>query len=181
MFRGRQSSGATLIELAVVVVIVGILATMLLPLFSHYAGRADEAKCFANLRSLHVAASGYLLQNESWPQIAVQLRQDNPKDFAKQWVAALVPFGAPYAVWICPTALRALGQTLEKVTQGEDIHVDYVPMAFDDRSSSPHRWERFPWFIEKGDLHGRGNLIIFADGSTVSFQELVGKGNNGNP
>ena len=177
---GRPSGGFTLIEVAVVMVIIGILATMLFPVISNYAARADQAKCVVNLRNLHVAASAYLQANNSWPQIPISLRTDDAKAYARQWVAALAPFGAPHAVWICPTAQREMRQPMDSLDKDENYRIDYIPVAFDDSPSSPHRWERFPWFIEKGDLHGRGNLIIFSDGSTAAYRDLVPAG-SGSP
>lgn len=171
--RKQRAGGFTLIELAVVMVIVAILATMLLPMYSHYLRRADEMKCMANLRGLYVAASGYLQANGSWPQIPSALRLSEPKVHARNWVETLKPFGAPHNVWICPSAQREMGLTSEQYDSDQHYRIDFLPMAFNDQPSTPRRWPRFPWFVEKGNFHGRGNLIIFADGSTAAFKDVV--------
>jgi type II secretory pathway pseudopilin PulG len=157
----------------VVVVIVAILASMLLPLYSSYKTRMEAVNCMANLRNLHIAASGYLLSNKSWPQISPALGNDNPKAFAKAWVEALRPFGAPHSTWICPAIQQRLHVTMEAVQKDEDYRIDYVPTPFDDNEVSPRRALRHPWFIEKAGFHGRGNLVILADGTTTSLKDLV--------
>ncbi len=40
---------------------------------------------------------------------------------------------------------------------------------------TPHKWPRQPWFIETGDVHGNGNLIIYTDGSIGETNDLVPK------
>ncbi len=37
----------------------------------------------------------------------------------------------------------------------------------------PHQWPRQPWFVEAGDVHGHGNLIIFTDGSISDLKTVV--------
>ena len=34
---------------------------------------------------------------------------------------------------------------------------------------------RQPWFIETGDVHGNGNLIIFTDGSIAETNNVLSK------
>jgi prepilin-type N-terminal cleavage/methylation domain-containing protein len=167
-----RTSGMTILELAVVIVIIAILASMLLPIVSSFNSRAEEARCLANLRNLYLGASGYLQANNSWPQIANDLLISDPKKYAKLWVAALSPFGIPHTAWICPTIQRSLGLPLSEIDKDENYRVDYIGVAFDDQPASPHPEDPYPWFVEKAGFHGRGNLLILSNGTTTSLADL---------
>jgi hypothetical protein len=56
--------------------------------------------------------------------------------------------------------------------------IDYIPMPFDDKPTTPHQWPRQPWFVEAGDVHGHGNLIIFTDGSIGDLSSAIGTPSN---
>jgi type II secretory pathway pseudopilin PulG len=163
----------TLLELATVIVIIAILASLLFPAFSGYRARSDRIKCENNLRNIYLAASAYLLANGSWPQIPSKLVISNRQDYARRWVAALSPFGAPHAVWICPTRQRDLKQTMESVEEAENYRVDFAASPFDEEPFSPRRWARYPWFIEQGSFHAGGNLIVFGDGSIKATGDFL--------
>lgn len=171
--RERSHLGMTVLELMVVVVIIGIIATMLLPVFAGIQARTSEARCTANLKNLFVGASGYLQANGSWPQIPNTLIGKEDKTYAKLWVAALKPYGVPHESWICPTIQRNFGLPISSISQDENYRVDYIGISFDDQPSSPYPQNAYPWFIEKAGFHGRGNLIILSNGSTTSLADLT--------
>ncbi len=162
----------TLLELAVVMVIIAILASMLLPILSSFKSRAEEARCLANLRSLYLGASSYLQSNGSWPQIPNDLIASEAKTYAKKWVTALTPYGIPHSTWICPTIQRTLGSPMSEIDKDENYRVDYIGVSFDDSPSSPYPEEPYPWFLETAGFHGRGNLLILSNGSTTSLEDL---------
>ena len=163
----------TLLELAVVVAIIVILVSMLLPAYTSYQSRVQEAACLANLRNLYVAASSYLVANKSWPQIPAKQSIDEPVAHAKAWVQTLAPYGASHSVWICPTLQRNLQLTMEDVEKDKHYRIDFFATPFDDNEGTPLRKPKHPWFVEKAGFHGRGNLIILADGTTTSLRDLV--------
>lgn len=169
----RRLSGMTILELAVVVVIIFILTSMLLPAFSRLRARANEATCVANLKNLYVGASGYIQTNSSWPQIPNTLVAKDPVKYAKTWVAALAPFGISHLTWICPTVQSEAGQPMSSIENDEGYRVDYVGMAFDDNPISPYPEKAFPWFVEMSGFHGRGNLLILSNGNVKSLADMV--------
>ena len=168
----RRDRGMTILELAVVIVIIFIVASMLFPAFSSFQARTSEARCTTNLKNLFVGASGYVQTNASWPQIPNTLIGKDDKTYAKLWVAVLKPYGVPHESWICPTIQRNLGLPMSSVTQDENYRVDYIGIAFDDKPSSPYPENAFPWFVEKAGFHGRGNLLILSNGTTTSLMDL---------
>ena len=126
----------------------------------------------ANLKNLAVGANLYLQQNNGiWPQIPPTAGGTAPEDYANAWINALEPFGIQRKTWICPT-MQAKLQNPDYST-AENARIDYFPTSFDDKPSSPHEWPRQPWFIEHGNVHGNGNLIIFTDGSISDLNTVV--------
>jgi hypothetical protein len=61
----------------------------------------------------------------------------------------------------------------------ETARIDYMPMPFDDKPDTPHKWPRQPWFIETADVHGNGNLIIFTDGTVSDLKTAVQQSGGG--
>jgi prepilin-type N-terminal cleavage/methylation domain-containing protein len=167
--------GFTLLEVLVVIVIILILASMLLPIYSSFNARADEARCLANLRSLYVAASGYLQAAGSWPQIPAKLFIDEPKTYARAWVSALAPYGATHSTWICPTLQRSFKLSMDALEEEENYRIDFVAAPFDENPAAPRQDPNHPWFIEKAGVHPRGNLLVLANGTTTSLLDLTGK------
>jgi type II secretory pathway pseudopilin PulG len=155
----------------IVLTIIGILAVLLFPAADQMKGRAQRIQCIANLRNLHVAASLYVQQNNLWPQINVPANQNKtPEEMASLWIAALQPFGLDRRSWVCPTIQNMLHDP--DYSTPETARVDYMATSFDDKPTSPYRWPTQPWFVETGDVHGNGNLIIFTDGSVQALNDV---------
>ncbi len=165
-----SSRAFTLLEILIVAAIIGILATLLLSVYGRLRSRAQKVQCIANLHALYVATDLYIQRNGSWPQIYLKNYPDS-EDYANAWVAALAPFGIERKTWICPT--------VEELLQNPDFvdpahaRIDYISTGFDDKPTSPHEWPRQPWFAERADVHGNGNLLIFTDGSVSEGNSLV--------
>lgn len=99
--RTSKSSGFTLIEVMVVVVIIGVLATLVLP---RVVGRQDEAfqnKAKADIRALSGALNLYKLDNFVYPESGgLEALVQNTAN-AKNWKGYLDvlpkdPWGNPY-------------------------------------------------------------------------------------
>ena len=171
----QRDHGFTLFEVLTVVVIIGIMLVLLLPVLSYMRSRAQRVQCMSNLRSLYAATELFIQQNGSWPQIPVTDDDSEAADqtYAKNWIAALAPFGVTQKAWICPT-IQGLMHNPD-LSKPENVRVDYFACSFDDKPTTPHQWPRQPWFAEVGDVHGNGNLIIFTDGSISDLNTVVAK------
>lgn len=152
-----------------VILIVAILAVLLFPAFTAVRSRTEKVQSLANLHSLYTGAEAYLQQNGKWPQIDTRLIKT--RDYDKAWIAALEPFSISRQSWICPTAQKAMGSP--DYTRDEFVRIDYAAMPFDSKTMTPHRWSTQPWFIERGNMHGRGNLIIFTDGHIAELEDYA--------
>ena|SRR5579862_3276093 len=156
----RWQKGFTLLELLTVITIILILAAMLMPAVGIWKTHAEKIRCMGNLRSLHTATNSFVQEVGTWPQIDPGLFKSHKYDAA--WIDALRPYGLTNVNWICPTIQRELGNPDYTSTNG--TRADYAATPFPNRQA-PYRWPTQPWFIEKGDVHGSGNLMIFYDGS----------------
>ena len=116
-----------------------------------------------------------------WPQFRPSGDSDQSwADFAKQWMAALAPHGPTPKTWICPTRQNMLGNP-DYLEAGRQ-RVDYIPPPFDDKPTTPYdlgtpnrpgQTVPLPWFVEAEDVHGNGNLVVFADGSVTDLKTLA--------
>ena len=155
-----------------VVVVLTIIAVMLFPIINQVRSRLDRTRCAANLRDLHVAAALYVQERRSWPQIVVP-GSSGSAAVADRWIDALRPYGLDQSAWICPTVQRLMGGP--DLSKPENHRIDYVATPFDAKPLTPYKWATQPWFIEKGNMHGNGNLIIFPDGHIQALYEIVSK------
>jgi type II secretory pathway pseudopilin PulG len=160
-----------LLEIAVVVVIIFILASIIFPVASRLRARSQRMQCMANLRSLHTAAELYVQDHGSWPQIPAGEDDDDDQAYSAGWITALKPFGPLEKTWICPAIQSALGNP--SFIGAGNARLDYVPMPFDDKPSTPHQSPQMPWFMETGNMHGTGNLVIFSDGSIRDLNTIT--------
>ena len=170
--RAGANLAFTLLELLAVIALIVVLATLILAVGSNMRARAQREQCAINLRSLYLAAEAYLQQNGSWPQIGAGDDSDSAEtDYARAWIDALKPFGATQQTWICPTMQASLGNP--DLSRPENIRVDYTAMQFDDKPLTPHQWPKQPWFMETGNEHGNGPLVIFTDGSISDINSVM--------
>jgi prepilin-type N-terminal cleavage/methylation domain-containing protein len=168
----RSDSGFSALEVATAVAIIAILLVLALPVYSRLQARAQRVQCMANLRSLHTGTNMYLQEHDSWPQINLASDAEPAvREYTDAWLAALKPFGVLEKTWICPTVQALLRDRND--ARGSQARLDYVPTAFDDRPMAPRQWPRHPWFVEVGDVHGNGNLIIFTDGSIADLKSII--------
>ena len=169
--RGRLLS-FTLMELLAAFGIIAVLVVVLVPVIGRLRARAQRVHCMANLRSLHVGANLYVQEHNGWPQIPLP-EGDGGETHAKAWIDTLKPHSVPEKTWICPTMQNLLGRP--DLSLPENVRVDYTGMTFDSKPTTPYQWATQPWFVENGDVHGNGNLIIFTDGSIRDLKSIAKK------
>ncbi len=168
--RFRSSlAGFTLIELLAVLVILAILGAFLFPALDSAKNRIRRAHCTSNLRSLHRGASAYIEDHGHWPQIP--LVGNDTKILAKTWVTTLDPYGIEHKAWICPTIQELVGSP--DYESEENFRSDYFGTPFDAKPRTPFLLTQTPWFSERGDMHGLGNLMVFGDGSVRDFKNVL--------
>lgn len=167
--QGRTIGAFTLMELATVVLIIGILIAMILPGFAYLQSRAERSNCLQNLRNIYVSTTVYLQDHGSWPQIDPGLL--NTPEYPDAWVKALEPYNLSTKNWVCPSVQRAMHDP--DLTKRATKRIDYLGTPFGSERNLPYKYPRQPWFIERGDMHGDGQLILFPDGTVQSLKEVL--------
>ena len=97
--RWRSQRGFTLVELMIVVAVIGVLATIAVPLYTNMMGRARIAKAQADLRAIASAATIYQAHMGSIPAAVTDLTQTttNAQNLTAGPFLGSVP--APPATW----------------------------------------------------------------------------------
>lgn len=176
-FRFREAF--TLIELCAVVVVIGILAGVSFPVYFQFRSKAEAVSCAANMRVLYGGAAAYVQEHQAWPKIPkVQKKSDGgiqagaSQEIANKWIAALKPYGVGEYTWRCPSVERDMRKH-GKPDALKIPRLDYTPTLFEGGALAPYQWTTHPWFIERGSPHGKGPLIILADGRVVTVEDLM--------
>jgi prepilin-type N-terminal cleavage/methylation domain-containing protein len=158
----------TLMELMTVIVIISILAVLLYPTIGWYQERARRTACAENLKGLFAATTGYLTSNGGvWPQIPWSSK--DAQAYAEGWYDILKPFGLSRSAFICLSAQRKAGNP--DYNQKKFHRTDYIAMFFDDKPWTARKWDRQPWWTERQDMHGRGQLMVLANGLLIDLSE----------
>jgi len=66
---GKNSSGFTLVEIMIVIMIIGLLASLSYPSYKNSRDKAQRTVCINNLRVLQYAADQYLLNDPESTEI----------------------------------------------------------------------------------------------------------------
>lgn len=163
--------GFSLVEILVAVGVLAILIAVLVRFSPGLLGRAAAVRCAQNMRSLHVSLAAYVQDVGHWPQEPVEFQENTTDDASEDWwLNELQEYGATPKVWMCPAIER---QISNKHPDGRP-KIHYTPTPFDERPSTPYRWSTQPWLVEIGNMHGRGALICFPDGSIRTMEEVLG-------
>ena len=170
-FLRSPRSGFTILEVCTVIVIVLLLIVLLFPAYQGLGARAGRAGCTSNLRALHVAADSYLQDHHTWPQIAVS--GSTEQQFASAWIAAFRPYNLDVNSWVCPILQKQASHP--DLNDPDNVRIDYIPSPFKAGQQYPYKWANQPWFIEKANAHGTGNLIIFPDGHVEDAMSVLAR------
>lgn len=167
--RRLSAAGISLLEIVFVVAIIAVLAALAIPHYPEWLAKASQAKCMANMRSLHVGLGNYLNDHgDIWPQ------GPPPEEgtlWAEFWIKTLEQVGIPQSTWECPSIRGKLGNPPRKPITDASIH--YSPTMFDNLPGTARRWPGQPWLVERADAHGNGALLCFTDGSIKPFSKIL--------
>lgn len=159
----------TILEVLAVMLILLIIITLVVPNFGTWVAKAQEARCMANMRSIHLGLSTYLNDHDDiWPQGPPP---DTDAAWSEFWIRTLEPQGITASTWRCPTIAGLLRTQDNAPFDAASIH--YIPTMFDATPGIARRWPTQPWLIERMDAHGNGALICFTDGSIKSFHKVL--------
>jgi prepilin-type N-terminal cleavage/methylation domain-containing protein len=176
----KRSLGFTLLELMCALVVVGILATLAVPMAGNFRARAQGLQCVNNLKGLGAGAAAYMNEHENrWPQIGRPdsggqnpLAEQQDDVTATRWIEALAAYGVGEKTWRCPT-IEGRVKTNGKAAATQRKRIDYVPTQFDKEPGSAIQWPSHPWFIERTPSHGLGPKLLLADGRVVAMEDLL--------
>ena len=175
--RSRPKAGFTVLEIMASVAVLAILASIAMPMYSNFQGKAQRLKCAENIKSLGLGLSSYLEDHRQWPQIASSPSASGPaaaSPEAARWIQVLSPYGISERNWRCPTIESQVRQQRNPKAL-EAKRIDYTPTTFPADPAAPRQWPRHPWLVERGAPHGTGPLILLGDGSLVTFEDIFGK------
>lgn len=158
-----QTKGLTFTEIMVALVIVGILASIIVPAVTSYRKKAEKVVCISNLRALHTAFDSYILDINRWPQMPAEAINFDESEFFRWWIDELIPYGVGEETWLCPS------DKVQAEADPEEFAGSYIPTLFDQHRFSPMRWNQ-PWLIERGDFHGKCPHVLMPDGSVSPSQ-----------
>jgi hypothetical protein len=140
--------------------IVLILVATIYPVLDQITPRAERIECENNLKNLHALfAATYAF--EEWPQVPTEISIGSTAE-QKWWLdKTKKDLGLSEKNWQCPTLRRRFRS--QKESERPLIH--YLPTTFSKQPNKANQWSQMPWFIEIGDAHGCGNLIIRQNGA----------------
>lgn len=172
----RHPGGWTLLELLIVAIIIAILVTLSMPLYSYLRMKAQFVACVSNLRVLHGGFMGHMMDNNMvWPQMPESIFTSPDEERVwKWWYETLKPYNIAKKAWACPADVHSP----EELYSGEDHFVGtYNPTLFDEAPNSAFLWANQPWLIERGQLHGKkdGPNILMMDGTVRQAPSLFGQ------
>ncbi len=112
-----------------------------------------------NLKNLRVAFGEYAISG--WPQIPEGIELGSLEE-QRWWLEKTEKdLGLSEKSWQCPTIRRMFAKETEK----ERPLIHYLPTPFSPEPNKANQWPEMPWFIEIGDAHGEGNLLVRQNGT----------------
>ena len=155
----RAARAFTLLEMLAAVSIVLILVAMVYPALEKITPRAEMVVCMNNLRNLRTAFAGYA--TEGWPQIPKEIALGSNEE--QRWWLDFTKknLGLSEKNWHCPTITRLFRSSRE----ADRPLIHYLPTPFSAQPNTANKNAQMPWFIEIGNAHGSGNLLVRQNGT----------------
>jgi prepilin-type N-terminal cleavage/methylation domain-containing protein len=172
------SRAFTLIELLVVIAIIGVLAALLLPVFSRTKEAARATACLSNLHQIGVALQLYLQDNNNrLPSLRDRSTASTNELQSPDQVLASHLSGSSN-VWRCPSDRKELFEQTgssyawNSLLNGQDA--DHLKVFFIDNP------QRIPVLFDKEDFHilrgpTRAVNYLYADYHLKNLIELEGE------
>lgn len=151
-----------------VVVILAIISSIAVVVYRGFQQRAEVVKCMSHMRGLHQFASLYIGDHATWPY-PDHVEPDDTEAWGRAWQELTAPYDLTPDVLVCPTHQKGVGNP----DLNDHPRIDYMATPFSGGRWAPYRYARQPWFLEVGDFHGKGNLVIFPDGHIESLSDLA--------
>jgi prepilin-type N-terminal cleavage/methylation domain-containing protein len=153
------SRAFTLLETLAAVSIVLILVGIVYPVLANLSPRAEKVVCINNLRNLHMAFAGYA--TEGWPQIPNGITLGSNEE--QQWWLEFTKknLGLSDKTWRCPSITRLF----RSASEADRPLIHYFPTPFSAQPNQANKNAQMPWFIEIGNPHGDGNLLVRQNGT----------------
>lgn len=151
--------GFTVLEMLAVVGILVVLVAISFPILETIRPRVERIVCINNLKNLRVAFGEYAVSG--WPQVPGRMELGS-LDEQRWWLEKTKKdLGLSERAWQCPTIRRLFASAPEK----ERPLIHYLPTPFPAEPNKANQWPQMPWFIEIGNAHGEGNLIVRQNGT----------------
>lgn len=158
---GSVRKGFTLLELLAVIAILAVLVSLSFPLYESIRPRVERVVCINNLKNLRVAFGDYAISG--WPQVPEGIELGS-LDEQRWWLEkSKKDLGLSQKSWQCPAILRMFAKEQEK--DRPILHYLPTPFSAEPNKANTPGWEQMPWFIEIGDAHGQGNLLVRQNGT----------------
>ncbi|OAZ96200.1 pilin [Halomonas sp. G11] len=87
--RNKKQGGFTLIELMIVVAIIGVLASIAVPQYQNYVGRAQVSEAISLMSPAKTAISEYFISRGEFPTNNAEAGLSEPAEMAGKYVASV--------------------------------------------------------------------------------------------
>jgi type II secretory pathway pseudopilin PulG len=149
----------TLLEMVAAISIVMILVALIYPALEKISPRAELVVCMGNLRNLRSAFAVYA--TDGWPQIPAGVALGSMEEQSWWIKRTKEDLGLPEKTWHCPSLTRLF----RSLPDAERPLIHYLPTPFSGEPNKANRNAQMPWFIEIGDVHGAGNMLVRQNGT----------------